>query len=101
MHLDDLIAFLAGSPSPWHVVATASERLSAAGFEAVDLAQAWSAAPARGFVVRGAAMVAWKQASPTDGTSPLRLLLSMSPKLNCIDHIRYRPIATIGKRRMA
>ncbi|MGZ4700971.1 MAG: M18 family aminopeptidase [Ilumatobacteraceae bacterium] len=74
MQVDDLIAFLAGAPSPWHVVTTAAERLTEAGFEAVDLAQPWSAAPARGFVVRGAAMVAWKRASSADGASPLRLV---------------------------
>ncbi len=74
MQLDDLVTFLAGSPSPWHVVTTAAERLTQAGFEAVDLGRAWSAAPARGFVVRGAAMVAWKRASSADATSPLRLV---------------------------
>ena len=74
MELDDLITFLDGSPSPWHVVATAAERLTQAGFESVDLEQPWSTVPARGFVVRGAALVAWKRAAPADGTSPLRLV---------------------------
>ncbi len=74
MELDDLITFLDGSPSPWHVVATAAERLTQAGFESVDLEQPWSTMPARGFVVRGAALVAWKRAAPADGTSPLRLV---------------------------
>ena len=35
--LDDLIEFLAASPSPWHVVSTAADRLIAAGFEPIEL----------------------------------------------------------------
>ena len=31
--LDDLIAYLTASPSPWHVVASARARLTEAGFE--------------------------------------------------------------------
>ncbi|MEO7370488.1 MAG: M18 family aminopeptidase, partial [Ilumatobacteraceae bacterium] len=51
--LDDLIEFLSASPSPWHVVSSAAERLAAAGFESTDLAAAWDDAPDRGFVTRG------------------------------------------------
>ena len=73
--LDDLIAFLAASPSPWHVVSTAADRLVAAGFEPVELGAPWSDVPARGFVVRGAALVAWSRGvSATVPHSPLRLV---------------------------
>ena len=72
--LDDLIAFLAASPSPWHVVSTAAARLSAAGFEAVDLSAAWDGVPSRGFAVRGAALVAWHRGASADSRSPLRLV---------------------------
>jgi aspartyl aminopeptidase len=74
MQLDDLISFLAASPSPWHVVATASERLRASGFEPVDLEQAWTNAPGRGFVVRGGALVAWRRGTSIGTSSPLRLV---------------------------
>jgi aspartyl aminopeptidase len=74
MQLDDLISFLAASPSPWHVVATASERLRASGFEPVDLEQEWTDAPARGFVVRGGALVAWRRGASVGRSSPLRLV---------------------------
>jgi len=74
MELDDLITFLDSSPSPWHVVSTAVERLAQAGFEAVDLGQPWNTVPGRGFVVRGAALVAWKQATTVNATSALRLV---------------------------
>ena len=74
MELDDLISFLSASPSPWHVVTTAAERLGASGFESVDLGQPWAEAPDRGFVARGAALVAWRRGSAADRTSPLRLV---------------------------
>jgi aspartyl aminopeptidase len=74
MQLGDLITFLAASPSPWHVVATASNRLTAAGFEAVDIRQPWGNVPSQGFTVRGAALVAWKRGSEANRTSPLRLV---------------------------
>lgn len=74
MELDDLITFLDSSPSPWHVVSTAVERLAQAGFEAVDLGQPWNTVPGRGFVVRGAALVAWNQAKTVNATSALRLV---------------------------
>lgn len=34
-HTDDLMTFLAASPSPYHAVATAAERLEKAGFKQV------------------------------------------------------------------
>jgi aspartyl aminopeptidase len=72
--LDDLIAFLAGSPSPWHVVATAADLLAAAGFEPLDLGTAWVDVPARGFLTRGGALVAWSRGSAAYPSSPLRLV---------------------------
>ena len=56
--IDDLIDFLAASPSPWHAVASSAARLSAAGFTAVDYEAPWDEVPVRGFVVRGGALVA-------------------------------------------
>lgn len=74
MQLDDLISFLTASPSPWHVVATAGQRLGASGFTEVDLTQSWAEVPNRGFVTRGAALVAWKRGVSGTPTSPLRLI---------------------------
>jgi aspartyl aminopeptidase len=72
--LDDLIAFLAASPSPWHVVSTAAEQLMSAGFEPADLGLVWTDVPARGFVIRGAALVAWNRGASANPSSPLRLV---------------------------
>ena len=73
-HLDDLIDFLTTSPSPWHVVSTAADRLVVAGFEPLELGAPWGEVPARGFVVRGAALVAWNRGPGATTTSPLRLV---------------------------
>jgi aspartyl aminopeptidase len=72
--LDDLIGFLTSSPSPWHVVSTGAGRLSAAGFEPVQLDVAWDHAPTRGFASRGAALVAWSRGSAAGPRSPVRLV---------------------------
>lgn len=59
--LADLIDFLDTSPSPWHATASATTRLSAAGFESIALHTPWDQVPERGFVQRGAAVVAWRR----------------------------------------
>lgn len=58
MTRDDLLAFLDASPSPAHVVSSASTRLVAAGFTRVDEAGDWSGVR-RGFVVRRGSLVAF------------------------------------------
>lgn len=72
--LDELIGFLAASPSPWHVVQTAADRLTSAGFGVADLGAPWNAMPVRGYVTRGAALIAWNRSPAADTTSPLRLV---------------------------
>lgn len=50
----DLLDFIDASPSPWHVVASASQRLLARGYKQLDEAGRWRLAPGgRYFVVRG------------------------------------------------
>jgi aspartyl aminopeptidase len=55
--LDDLIAYLDASPSPWHAVASTMSRLG--GFTELDESVEWADVPARGFVVRDGAIIAW------------------------------------------
>ncbi len=71
--LDDLIAYLDDSPSPWHAAASSVQRLRAAGFTELALDEPWSLAPAKGFVQRGAAVVAWS--APLGAVAaPLRIV---------------------------
>jgi aspartyl aminopeptidase len=69
--LDDLIAYLDASPSPRHAVAWTIERL--ADFERLDEADRWDAPPSAGFVVRGAALVAWRIPDGAGPATPFRL----------------------------
>ena len=61
----DLIDFIDASPSPWHAVATATARLDAQGYSALDETARWSLqAGGRYYVVRGgAALIAFVMGS--------------------------------------
>jgi aspartyl aminopeptidase len=58
-HTDDLMAYVAASPSPYHAAANAAARLEAAGFRRVAETAAWDDAPGGRFLVRGGAVLAW------------------------------------------
>ncbi|MEU6088536.1 M18 family aminopeptidase [Streptomyces sp. NPDC047085] len=58
-HTDDLMSFLAASPSPYHAVANAAERLEKAGFRQVAETDAWDGSSGGKYVLRGGALVAW------------------------------------------
>lgn len=72
--LDDLIAFLDASPSPWHAAASAAARLDAAGFTRVPFDFATGEVPHKGYVLRGAALVGWHRGSTAGVSSPLRIV---------------------------
>ena len=74
MMLPDLINYLDASPSPWHAAQNAATRLQAAGFTALALDTDWAEAPVKGFVRRGAAVVAWHRGTDAGPTSPIRLV---------------------------
>ena len=59
--LDDLLAFLRDSPTPFHAVASASARLAAAGFTSITEADAWEdLAPGRyAFAHGGSSLLAF------------------------------------------
>jgi aspartyl aminopeptidase len=55
----DLIDFIDASPSPYHAVAEALRRLTAAGFTEVAPAGAWPSGPGRYVVTEGGSLFAW------------------------------------------
>jgi aspartyl aminopeptidase len=67
--LEDLCRFIDASPSPFHAVASAAQRLDGAGFTRLDEAAAWPADAGRGrrYVIRDGAIVAWCSDDPVDG----------------------------------
>jgi len=72
--LNDLMSYLDASPSPWHATASAAARLTAAGFAEVATNGAFVDVPAKGYVQRGAAVVAWHRGSAAEPTSPVRIV---------------------------
>lgn len=71
--LDDLMSYLDGSPSPWHVVSATMARLIDAGFVAHDPRSPWTTVSDTGFVVADGALVAWNCTGAAPG-SPLRIV---------------------------
>jgi aspartyl aminopeptidase len=100
--LDDLIAFLDASRSPWHVVSSAAERLLAAGFEPLPFTDDWSqrVLPAAGFVVRGASIVAFRQAAEHSDRASFTLVGAHTDS-PCL-RVKPRPdVGALGWRQLA
>lgn len=74
MQLDDFISYLDHSPSQWHAAATSATRLAAAGFTRLEIDREWDDVPSKGYVQRGAAVVAWHRGSGVEPVSPIRLV---------------------------
>ncbi|GLF96627.1 M18 family aminopeptidase [Streptomyces yaizuensis] len=73
-HTDDLMAYLAASPTPYHAVAVAARRLEKAGFRQVRETDAWDAATGGRFVIRGGALIAWYVPEGADPHTPFRIV---------------------------
>jgi aspartyl aminopeptidase len=71
--VDDLRAFLDGSPSPHHAARTVATRLLDVGFAELDLGAAWTDLPAAGFVVEDGSVVAWRSPAAAEAVTPFRL----------------------------
>ncbi len=72
--IDDLRRFLDRSPTPFHVVVSAVERLAAAGFTEVDDRGTWAELPSDGFVARDGGIVAWRAPDGVTADAPFRLV---------------------------
>ncbi|MDQ1037561.1 aspartyl aminopeptidase [Streptomyces sp. V3I8] len=73
-HTDDLMSFLAASPSPYHAVANAAERLEKAGFRQVAETDAWDGTTGGKYVLRGGAIVAWYVPEGTEPHTAFRIV---------------------------
>src|SRR5262245_44412151 len=97
-HTDDLMTFLAASPSPYHAVAGTAERLEKAGFRQVAETDAWTgAAGAAGtnggrYVLRGGAIVAWYVPEGAEPHTPFRIVGAHTDSPN----LRVKPLPDSG-----
>ncbi|GAU66588.1 putative M18 family peptidase [Streptomyces sp. NBRC 110611] len=93
-HTDDLMSFLAASPSPYHAVANAAERLEKAGFRQVAEADAWDNASGGKYVLRGGAIIAWYVPEGASAATPFRIVGAHTDSPN----LRVKPIPDTGAR---
>ncbi|MFF7543984.1 M18 family aminopeptidase [Streptomyces canus] len=99
-HTDDLMTFLAASPTPYHAVANAAERLEKAGFRQVSETDAWDAetagAAASGsggkYVLRGGAIIAWYVPEGAAPHTPYRIVGAHTDSPN----LRVKPLPDTG-----
>lgn len=91
-HTDDLIAFLSSSPSPFHAVASAAERLEKVGFRQVAETEAWDAAAGGRYVIRGGALIAWYVPEGAGPATPFRVVGTHTDSPN----LRVKPVPDTG-----
>lgn len=68
------MTFLAASPSPYHAVANAAERLEKAGFRQVAETDAWDGTAGGKYVLRGGAIIAWYVPEGASPHTPYRIV---------------------------
>jgi aspartyl aminopeptidase len=91
-HTDDLIAYLRASPSPYHAVASAAERLEKVGFRQVEETAAWEGNPGGRYLIRGGALIAWYIPEGADAATPFRIVGAHTDSPN----LRVKPIPDTG-----
>ncbi|MEV1006427.1 M18 family aminopeptidase [Streptomyces sp. NPDC049881] len=92
-HTDDLMAFLAQSPSPYHAVANAAARLADAGFTRLAETDAWDGGPGGRYVVRGGALIAWYVPEGAGPATPFRVVGAHTDSPN----LRLKPTPETGR----
>ncbi|MDF3340064.1 M18 family aminopeptidase [Mycolicibacterium septicum] len=82
-----LCEFIDASPSPFHVCATAAQRLRDAGFTELAETDGWPATAGKYFTVRAGSLVAWNT-EETDPAAPFRVVggHTDSPNLRVKQH---------------
>ncbi|WP_405821621.1 M18 family aminopeptidase [Streptomyces sp. NBC_00838] len=91
-HTDDLMTFLAASPTPYHAVANAAERLEKAGFRQVRETDAWEGTTGGKYVLRGGALIAWYVPEGAAPHTPFRIVGAHTDSPN----LRVKPLPDTG-----
>lgn len=91
--VDDLLAFIDESPTPYHAVRVAIARLEAAGYSRLDESATWSLAPGdRRYVVRaGGSLAAFEVGSSPPSQAGFRVIGAHTDSPN----LRIKPIADV------
>ncbi|MFJ1972592.1 M18 family aminopeptidase [Streptomyces sp. NPDC087903] len=89
---DDLMSYLAASPTPYHAVANAAERLEKAGFRQVLETDEWDGSTGGKYVLRGGAIVAWYVPEGADPHTPFRIVGAHTDSPN----LRVKPLPDTG-----
>ncbi|MEV1081651.1 M18 family aminopeptidase [Streptomyces sp. NPDC050211] len=91
-HTDDLMTFLAASPTPYHAVANTAERLEKAGFKQVAETDAWDGSSGGKYVLRGGAIIAWYVPESAVAHTPYRIVGAHTDSPN----LRVKPLPDAG-----
>ncbi|MFD6422589.1 M18 family aminopeptidase [Streptomyces sp. NPDC060198] len=91
-HTDDLMSFLAASPSPYHAVANTAALLEEAGFRQVEETAAWDATSGGKYVLRGGAIIAWYVPEGASPHTPFRIVGAHTDSPN----LRVKPLPDTG-----
>ncbi|WP_410537677.1 M18 family aminopeptidase [Streptomyces sp. KL2] len=91
-HTDDLASFLTASPTPYHAVATAAERLEKAGFRRLAETDAWDGGVGGRYVLRGGAIIAWYVPEGAAPATPFRIVGAHTDSPN----LRVKPVPDTG-----
>ncbi|MEU9208761.1 M18 family aminopeptidase [Streptomyces sp. NPDC048415] len=91
-HTDDLMTFLSASPTPYHAVVNAAERLEKAGFRQVAETDAWEGTSGGKYVLRGGAIIAWYVPEGAATHTPFRIVGAHTDSPN----LRVKPLPDSG-----
>ncbi|MGW1275957.1 M18 family aminopeptidase [Streptomyces tsukubensis] len=91
-HTDEMMSFLAASPSPYHAVANTAEKLEKAGFREVREADAWDGEAGGRYVIRGGAIIAWFVPEGAAPHTPFRIVGAHTDSPN----LRVKPLPDAG-----
>ncbi|MFF3729534.1 M18 family aminopeptidase [Streptomyces sp. NPDC002476] len=91
-HADDLLSFIKASPSPYHAVACAAQRLEKAGFRELHGTDDWTGTTGGCFVTRGGALIAWYVPEGAPAHTPFRIVGTHTDSPN----LRVKPTPDTG-----
>ena len=93
MDVRRLLAYIDGSPSPFHACATAGEQLEGAGFAPLSESDPWPTGPGKHYLRRGGSLVAWATGAAHGPGTPFRIIGAHTDSPN----LRVKPLPDAGR----